>query len=123
LEQKPEPAFLSSLFLFTPDPLLNVEGFARLMSTNHPDPSVHKLCMRCRRWFDADDGEMIIPEPTGPISKLRLAAATIAGDDSACRFMCHRCLRTRRRTKAVIWLAIAVAIGAAFLVAWLRGEL
>ena len=83
------------------------------MPVDHPDPAVHKLCRRCRRWFDPVDGEMLLPEATGPLNSLRLAAASIAGDDSARRFVCHRCVRIRRRTKTVIWMALAIAIGIA----------
>jgi hypothetical protein len=66
---------------------------------------------------------MVLPEATGPVSRLNLAAASIAGDESALRFICYRCLRIRRRTKTIIWLTFAIVLGIALLVAWLRGQL
>jgi hypothetical protein len=93
------------------------------MPVDLPDSSVHKICMRCRRWFEPNDGTMVLPEATGPISGLRRAAATIADDESALRFICWQCLRRRRRSKAIIWIAFAIVVGIALLAAWLRGQL
>jgi hypothetical protein len=87
------------------------------MPIDQPDASVHKICRRCRRWFDPSEGEMVLPEATGPISAIHSAAASIASDEPALRFICHACLRTRRRTKAIVWGAFAMAIGITFLVA------
>ena len=93
------------------------------MPVDLPDSSVHKICTRCHRWFDPDEGLMVLPEATGPVSRLRLAAASIAADERALRFICRRCLRARRATKAIIWLTFAIVLGVALLVAWLRGQL
>ena len=93
------------------------------MAIRFPDASIHKFCMRCHRWFEPEEGCMILPEATGPISGLRRAAASIAGDDSAYRFICRRCLRRRWQFKIILWFASAVVIGLALLSAWIRGQL
>ena len=93
------------------------------MPVDFPDSSVHKICMKCHRWFDPADGTMVLPEATGPFGKLRSIAASIAGDDSALRFICWRCHRRRQWTKAILWTSFAVVLGIALQVAWLRGEL
>jgi hypothetical protein len=92
------------------------------MPINIPDPAVHKLCRRCRKWFDPADGELTFPEATGPASRLRIAAVRLAGDESALSFICHRCLRTRRITKVVLWVGLGLAAAIAMLVAWIQGR-
>ena len=68
-----------------------------------PDPDLHKLCRRCRKWFEPDEGVLSLPEATGPISRLRQTAAIISGDERALRFICHRCAAVRRRTQIVLF--------------------
>jgi hypothetical protein len=92
------------------------------MPVTLPDSPVHKICMRCHRWFEPDDGTMVLPEAAGPISQLRRTATIIADDESALRFVCWRCLRGRRKTQAIIWIGFAVVVAIALLVGWLRGE-
>jgi hypothetical protein len=65
---------------------------------------------------------MVVLEPTGPITRLRRAAATFAGEERAF-FICRGCLRKRQRTKAIIWLVFAIVVGIALVVAWLQGQL
>ena len=84
-----------------------IEGF--------PDPQRHKLCIRCHRWHDPDDGVMLYPEAAGPLQGLRTAAAEAAGDESAMRFMCYRCIRIRRYTKAAVFGAFALVVLLVFL--------
>jgi hypothetical protein len=47
----------------------------------------------------------------------------LAGDESALRFICRRCLRIKRTVRAVLWAALAVVVGCSLLVAWLQGKL
>ena len=93
------------------------------MPVEIPDPSVHKVCIRCHRCFRPDEGQLRIPEATGPLSGMRLTAASLAGDETSLRFICHGCIRARRITKAAIWSSLFILIGGALFVAWLRGEL
>ena len=59
--------------------------------------------MRCRKWHEPSEGRLLYPEAAGPISGMRRAAAVLAGDDSAMRFMCFRCIKVRRYTKAILF--------------------
>jgi hypothetical protein len=80
-----------------------------------PDAARHKLCLRCRKWHEPDEGIMVYPEATGPLSGMRRAAAVLAGDESAMRFMCHHCLRVRKYTKAAIFGAFGLIVLLVFL--------
>lgn len=93
------------------------------MPVGLPDPSVHNICIKCRRWFKPDDGAMVVPEATGPIGKLRSSVAAITGDESAYRFICYSCAWRMRRNKIILWSCFAIVVAIALLVAWLRGEL
>ena len=84
-----------------------IEGF--------PDPQRHKLCVRCHKWHNPDEGVMLHPETCSRLKRLRIAAAQLAGDESAMRFMCHRCIRIRRYTKAAIFGAFAIVVLLVFL--------
>jgi hypothetical protein len=66
-----------------------------------PDPQAHRLCRRCGKWFEPRDGSLMTPEVTGPLGALHAARASF--DASLVRFQCHRCTRTRRTTRAIIW--------------------
>lgn len=46
---------------------------------------------------------MRLPEAVGPIGGMRNLAAELAGDSSALRFMCRRCVRVRRTTKLILY--------------------
>ena len=70
-----------------------------------PDLERHRLCRRCQRWFEAEDGSVLAPEFTGPSALLDKP-----------RFQCRRCTVIRKRTEAGLWLLLG-AIVAAVLVA------
>ena len=53
---------------------------------------------------------MFYPEVTGPLSALPGIAAQLAGNESALRFIRHRCRRVRRYTKAAILGTFAVPV-------------
>lgn len=75
-----------------------------------PDPQRHRLCVRCHKWHNPHEGVTLYPEAGGPIQGLRIAAAEAAGDESAMRFMCFRCIRTRRYTKAALFGAFVAMV-------------
>ena len=82
-----------------------IEGF--------PDSSVHKICPRCHKWFEPDEGVEALPEASGPISGMRNLGASMTESRSALRFMCHHCLRVRRNATRIIYgkfLTIVVVI-------------
>jgi hypothetical protein len=68
-----------------------------------PDRDRHRLCIRCRKWHEQGEGELLYPEAAGPISGMRRTAAVLADDESAMRFLCFRCMRVRRYTKAILF--------------------
>jgi hypothetical protein len=78
--------------------------------TGFPDSSIHKLCFRCHKWHEPHEGVVALPEATGPLSAMHNISAQLAGDPSAYRFMCHRCIRIRRLTKRIIFATFAILI-------------
>ena len=89
-----------------------VEGF--------PDASRHKLCLRCQKWHEPEEGVMVEREITGPFKAMRRTAATVAGLDPKWSFMCHRCLRIRRYTKAATFGTFAFLVVVALILGWLK---
>jgi hypothetical protein len=94
-----------------------------MMPVDIPDSTIHKICLKCHRWFEPEEGVLMEPESFSPLGRLRSVAKSIAGDEPDLRFICSRCLRRKQWTKAIIWISFAVVVGVAFLAAWLRGEL
>jgi len=70
-----------------------------------PDSARHKLCAKCRRWFE----RMRLFE-----GMFRLAK-TLAGLEPKRVFICHGCLRRRRIISAAIWLAFVAAVAFALI--------
>jgi hypothetical protein len=73
-----------------------------------PDPALHRLCRRCGKWFEIDEGALLAPEVTGPLGAMRAMRASF--DSSLLRFQCDRCTRIRRRTQRVLWGAFLMMI-------------
>jgi hypothetical protein len=61
-----------------------------------PDPDRHRICRRCGKWFERDQGELVGPEG-------RFEQGYLLGTGDVLRFQCARCTRVRRRTRAAIW--------------------
>ena len=80
-----------------------------------PDPDVHLLCRRCRKWHEPQEGSMRLPDATGPLCMLRNAAAKISGDTSGRTFICFRCQRIRRLTNLCLWGLLAALAGGVIL--------
>jgi len=84
--------------------------------TSIPDPSIHKYCGACDRWFERDEGELFLPENWGmlaPRSTLRRARAEFTGDESLMRFRCHGCGAKRKRHRWVFWSVLIVIVAVA----------
>ena len=88
-----------------------VEGF--------PDASKHKICIRCRRWFEPEEGEMAYPEAgTGfsafvgvfPPRYVRILIAKATGSESKLKFVCRNCLKRARRLRAGCTVAFCVTM-------------
>ena len=75
-----------------------------------PDTERHKLCIRCKQWHEPDEGKLAYPAAAGPISQMRHTTSALAGDESAMRFICFKCVRARRRTKAILFGALALIL-------------
>lgn len=88
-----------------------VEGF--------PDTSIHRLCRRCRKWFDADAGEEVSRDMLGPVTASGGAAVRLAGLTPT-EFLCNRCLRTVRTWKIAFLCLLVIMIGTAFVLDWLE---
>ncbi len=75
-----------------------------------PDPSRQKICRRCRKWFDLEEGSLVRPAATGPLGSLRALRSNVLGRESDFQFQCHRCTAVRRVTQIVLWSLFLVVI-------------
>jgi hypothetical protein len=72
-----------------------------------PDTELHRICRRCRKWFEPHEGSMMPPEATGPFGASQRLRASL-GDSSVLRFQCSRCTKVRRVTQITLWSAFAI---------------
>ena len=78
--------------------------------TGLPNPHLHRLCRKCRRWHDQDEGSMCAPTIAGPLSFLRNLRATAMDDETVQYFICFPCQKPKGMSPLVkIILAVAVA--------------
>jgi hypothetical protein len=83
-----------------------------MSSVEMPDPTRHRICIRCGKWFEPDQGWAVVPEG-------RFAQNYAVGTGSAVRFRCHRCGRIRRATQAIIWGTFISLVAAVWVLQWL----
>ena len=96
------------------------EELSRLRSEAHPDAEQDRVCIRCKQSFGPDQGVMVYPDPTGPLTFLRSLSVQLADDETAKRFVCHRCETTRHRIRVVKMAAFyAFSVACAAFVLWL----
>lgn len=81
-----------------------------MASSGFPDREKQGFCFYCHRWLDLGEGTRVIPEAGGPITALRGLGAAVTGDESASKFVCHRCARRRKLTRRVIFAVLIAAI-------------
>ncbi len=81
-----------------------VEGF--------PDPSVHRICRYCGKWFCPDEGRLVNPEG-------RFERNYLLSTGSLVRFQCDQCTRARRRRRWILWGGLAALAIAALFIRWL----
>ena len=79
-----------------------------------PEPSRHRICRRCQRWFEPDEGTMMAPEITGPVGALHSLRASL-GDKSVLRFQCKRCTKIRQITQIALWSALFIFVAVVLL--------
>lgn len=90
-----------------------VEGF--------PDASKHKVCIRCHRWFEPEEGEMVYPEAATGLSAfvgvlpprfVRILITKAIGSEANLSFICYECLRRTRRGRigciVAFWVMMVV---------------
>lgn len=82
-----------------------------------PDAERHKICFRCRKWFEPDEGSMVRGERWRPLDWLRAMVNIPRAQAEA--FICFRCQRVRAAAGLAIWVAFVLAISASLLAGWL----
>jgi len=87
-----------------------------------PNPTIHRLCRRCRRWHHLHEGSYEQVSSSGPFSWIINAYRRQADPDATMIFICTSCRRppaTPAWVQALISLAIvlAAALGAWWLYA------
>jgi len=80
-----------------------------------PDREHHRFCFYCHKWHYPEEGTLVVPEATGPLSAMRSLGAAITRNESALRFVCFRCQRRRRLIKRIIFVAFALIVGTVLL--------
>ena len=88
-----------------------------------PDPAIHRLCLRCRRWHEPSEGVTVFPDgpdiPHDPISAVVVGLSHAMVPRTKERFICHACRRRRRLITwsiygALVLVLIAVMLRACF---------
>ncbi len=78
-----------------------------------PDPDRHKLCCRCKKWHEPDEGTMF-QAGSGPKIAILQAGRLLSGYRNSPCFMCFRCQKVRRWTQIVLFgtalLLVALAL-------------
>jgi predicted nucleic acid-binding Zn ribbon protein len=74
-----------------------------------PDPNKHRVCMRCTKWFEPDEGSAAVRQSFGLSGSIADGIRNAAGDADL-RFICHRCASVRRKRKLAIYGVLALAL-------------
>jgi hypothetical protein len=74
-----------------------------------PDPAKHRVCMRCTKWFEPDEGSAAVRESFGMSGGIADGIRNSAGDADL-RFICHRCASVRRGRKLALYGVLALAL-------------
>lgn len=82
-----------------------IEGF--------PDSSVHRICIRCKKWHEPGEGLMVSPD-TGsigamisPISAFVVGLRGLTVGPNKPRFICNRCYKIRLYVRLGLFLILA----------------
>lgn len=75
-----------------------------------PDRTRHGYCFYCHQWHNLADGMRVLPEATGPLTSLRNTRAVVLGDETALKFICHRCARRRKLTSRIVFGLLIAAV-------------
>jgi len=85
-----------------------------------PDPDKHRLCIRCRQWFEPSQGYLLAPgsnmgHPIDPISAVCTGLRRLLSGPQRPQFICARCRKVRRLTTFCIFAVFAVVVATVFL--------
>jgi hypothetical protein len=75
-----------------------------------PNPHIHRLCKRCGRWFQLDEGSLAFPATRGPLKWIRVVAARFTEQDHLKKFFCFPCQELQARAAQRWWLSILIVI-------------
>ena len=74
-----------------------------------PDPSKHRVCIRCSQWFEPEDGLFTVRESLSVAGAIADGIRAAGGDDNR-KFICHPCAAVRRRRKIALYAALGLAL-------------
>jgi hypothetical protein len=74
-----------------------------------PDPAKHRVCMRCTKWFEPDQGSAAVRQSFGLSGGIADGIRSAAGDVDV-RFLCHRCASIRRNRRFALYAFMALAL-------------
>jgi hypothetical protein len=77
-----------------------------------PDPDWHRICRRCGKWFEPDEGAMVLPET-------RFATTYLTSTGSLLRFQCDGCTRARRRNRWILWGTLGGVVALLVFLQWM----
>jgi hypothetical protein len=74
-----------------------------------PDPAKHRVCMRCTKWFEPDEGSAAVRESFGISGRIADGIRNSFGDADL-RFICDRCASVRRKRKLALYGVLGLAL-------------
>lgn len=74
-----------------------------------PDPAKHRVCMRCSKWFEPDEGSLAVKQGFGLSGAIADGIRNSAGDADV-RFICDRCASVRGGRKYVLYGVLVLAL-------------
>jgi len=80
-----------------------------------PGREHHRFWFYWHKWHYPEEGTLVVPEATGPLSAMRSLGAAITRNEPALRFVCFRCQHRRRLIKRIIFVAFALIVGTVLL--------
>lgn len=82
-----------------------------MTSVEIPDPMIHKVCMKCRKWYEPTGGQSSMKSVTGLASSIARTVEAATGDPSDFKFICFSCSAKIKARKRIIWGALIAALG------------
>lgn len=92
-----------------------------------PNPQIHRMCKRCRTWFNAHEGDHCWPPKIGLLTWVHVTVAESVDQDKELKFYCKACQQlnnedetrfAKNLKKTVITIVVVALLG---LIAWALG--